>query len=399
MLELIPSIVRKSDSKIVLLVLDGLGGVRTAERASELAEAHTPNLDRLAAEGSSGVHTVVAPGVTPGSGAGHMSLFGYDPITYLLGRGALSAAGVNFDLRQGDVAARVNFCTVDESGRVTDRRAGRITTETNERLCQILRDNVKLEGEIEFFVETERDHRALLVLRGLGLSAALKDTDPGVTGITPNPAFATAPEAEGTAIIVQRFLDQVRLYLAGEKANYMLLRGFDTLRDIAAFEHRYLLNARAIASYPMYLGLSKIVGMDVAPATSGWEESVEVLKQSWNDYDYFYLHQKATDSAGEDGDFARKCAAIEQVDRTIPEIAALGAGVICVTGDHATPAPLQGHSWHPVPFLMWGKSVGMDLVDRFDEESARRGAFGYQMGKDLMSFMLAATGRLSTYGA
>lgn len=399
MLDLIPSLVRKSESKIILLVLDGLGGLRTSERGSELAEADTPNLDRLAAEGSSGVHTVVAPGVTPGSGAGHMALFGYDPVRYLLGRGALSAAGVAFDLRQGDVAARVNFCTLDETGRVVDRRAGRISTETNKRLCRLILDNLKMEADIEVFLETERDHRALLVLRGMGLSADLKDTDPGVVGITPNPPTPRSNEAAGTAIIVERFLEQVRLILADETANFLLLRGFDTLRPIEPFQLRYLLKARGVASYPMYRGLSKIVGMDVPPETAGWEATVEDLKASWNDYDFFYLHQKPTDSAGEDGDFARKCAAIEQVDRTIPEIAALGAGVICVTGDHATPAPLQGHSWHPVPFLMWGPRVGVDTVTCFNEEAARLGAFGHQYAKDLMAFMLGATGRLSTFGA
>ncbi|CAN5833949.1 2,3-bisphosphoglycerate-independent phosphoglycerate mutase [soil metagenome] len=399
MQDLIPSLVRKSDSKIVLLVLDGLGGVRTSSRGTELSEANTPNLDRMAAEGMSGVHTVVGPGITPGSGAGHMALFGYDPVQYLLGRGALSAAGVAFDRRAGDVAARVNFCTLDSDGRVIDRRAGRIPTEENMRLCKILRENVKMEGDVELFLETERDHRGLLVLRGMGLSAEIKDTDPGVFGITPNPPAARSNEAAGTAIIVQRFLDQVRLILAEEQANFMLLRGFDTLRPIEPFALRYLLKARGTASYPMYRGLSKLVGMDVSPETAGWEETVQDLKANWDRYDYFFLHQKPTDSAGEDGDYTRKIAAIEQVDRTIPEILALSPGVVCVTGDHSTPAAFMRHSWHPVPFLMWGENVGVDLVDRFDEESARLGGFGHQYAKDLMAFMLAATMRLGTYGA
>ena len=399
MQELVPSLVRKSDSKIVLLVLDGLGGVRTSSRGTELSEANTPNLDRMAADGMSGLHTVVGPGITPGSGAGHMALFGYDPVQYLLGRGALSAAGVAFDLRPGDVAARVNFCTLDRDGRVIDRRAGRIPTEENVRLCKILLENIKMEGDVELFLETERDHRALLVLRGMGLSADIKDTDPGVIGITPNPPIARAPEAAGTVIMLQRILDQVRLILAGEQANFLLLRGFDTLRPIEPFAVRYLLKARGAASYPMYRGLSKLVGMDVAAETAGWEQTVEDMKAHWNDYDYFFLHQKPTDSAGEDGDYSRKIAAIEQVDRTIPGILALNPGVVCVTGDHATPAAFRRHSWHPVPFLMWGENVGVDLVDRFDEEAARLGGFGHQQAKDLMAFMLAATMRLGTYGA
>lgn len=399
MIELVPSLARKAETKIVLVVLDGLGGLRTPERGSELAEASTPNLDRLAAEGSSGVHTIVGPGITPGSGAGHMALFGYDPVQYLLGRGALSAAGVAFDLHAGDVAARVNFCTLDAGGRIVDRRAGRISTEENERLCRLIKDNVKMEGEVEFFLETERDHRALLVLRGMGLSADLRDTDPGVIGITPNPPTPRSNEAAGTAILLERLLEQVRLILAGEKANFLLLRGFDTLRDIQPFQFRYLLRARGIASYPMYRGLSKIVGMDVPPETAGWEETVKELLASWEEYEFFFLHQKATDSAGEDGDFARKVAAIEQVDRSIPDILALNPDVLCVTGDHATPAPLRGHSWHPVPFLMWGPRVGVDKVTRFDEEAARHGNFGHQLAKDLMAFMLGSAGRLSTFGA
>jgi 2,3-bisphosphoglycerate-independent phosphoglycerate mutase len=397
--ELVPSIVRQSDSKIVLVVMDGLGGVRTAERGSEISEARTPNLDRLAAEGSSGVHSVVAPGITPGSGAGHLALFGYDPVVYKLGRGALSAAGVSFDLRPGDVAARVNFCTLDDTGRVVDRRAGRISTETNERLCRMITDAMRLEGGVEMFLVPEQEHRALLVLRGANLSPMLRDTDPGVVGITPNLPSAIEPEAEGTAILLTRVLEQVRLILWREKANFMLLRGFDSLQDLPRFEERYLLNARGIAGYPMYLGIARLLGMAVSAPSHSWDDAILDLKSSWDEFDYFYLHYKATDSAGEDGDFDRKMAAIELIDASIPQIADLGPGVLCVTGDHSTPAPLMRHSWHPVPFLMWGPEVGVDAVTRFDEEAARMGNFGHQMARDLMTFMLAATGRLSTFGA
>lgn len=396
---MVPSIIRRSQSKIVLVVMDGLGGIRTLQRPSEVSQARTPNLDRLAAEGSSGVHTVVAPGVTPGSGAGHLALFGYDPLVFKLGRGTLSAAGVSFDLRPGDVAARVNFCTLDDAGRVTDRRAGRIDTATNERLCGLIMDNIKLEPGVEMFLVTEREHRALLVLRNIGLCPLLRDTDPGVVGLTPHPPAATAPEAELTALLVTRILEQVRLILSGEQANFILLRGFDSQQRLPRFDERYLLNARGIAGYPMYLGIARLLGMSVPSPCAGWDQAVEDLQGSWDEHDYFYLHLKATDSAGEDGDFERKKAAIEMLDATIPAITALGPGVLCVTGDHSTPAALGGHSWHPVPFVMWGPAVGVDTVTRFDEEAARTGNFGHQMAKDLMTFMLAATGRLSTYGA
>lgn len=399
MTELVPDLVRPGKSKIVMLVLDGLGGVRTSTRGSEIAEANTPNLDRLAAEGSSGVHTVVAPGITPGSGAGHMALFGYDPITYVLGRGALSAAGVAFDLKPGDVAARVNFCTLDDAGNVTDRRAGRIPTETNERLCRMIMENVQLPHGVQAFITTEREHRALLVLRGPHLSALIKDTDPQDVGVPPHPPTPVGPEATSTATVVEAFLDQVRKILHGEQANFLLLRGFDTHRELPSFHERYQLKARGIAAYPMYLGLSRLVGMDTAPAKADWDEEMAELEASWNDYDYFFVHMKGTDSAGEDGDFERKCAAIEQVDGALERVRALNPDVICVTGDHSTPAPLKRHSWHPVPFVMWGPTVGVDSVTRFDEESARGGNFGNQLAKDLMTFMLAAAGRLRTYGA
>lgn len=399
MSELVPNLVRPGKSKIVLLVLDGLGGVRTPERGSELAEAKTPNLDRLAAEGSSGVHTVVAPGITPGSGAGHMALFGYDPTTYVLGRGALSAAGVAFDLEPGDIAARVNFCSLDEAGNVTDRRAGRIPTETNERLCRLISDSVQLPRGVQAFLTTEREHRALLVLRGPHLSALIKDTDPQDVGIPPHPPTPVGPEATSTAAVLEAFLDQVRIILKGEQANFLLLRGFDTHRELPSFAERYQLKARGIAGYPMYLGLSRLVGMQTAPPKADWEEQMDELEDSWDEYDYFFVHLKGTDSAGEDGDFERKCAEIERVDATVDRIRALDPGVVCVTGDHSTPSPLKRHSWHPVPFVMWGSTVGVDPVTKFDEESARSGMFGSQFAKDLMTFMLAATGRLRTYGA
>ena len=397
--EIIPSLVRKNDAKIVLVVMDGLGGFRSSERGSELLEARTPNLDQLAAEGSSGVNTIVAPGVTPGSGAGHLALFGYDPLVYTLGRGALSAAGVGFDLQPGDVAARVNFCTIDFAGRVIDRRAGRISTETNQRLCEKIRKRVQLD-DVEVLLVTEREHRAVLILRGDGLSAQVADTDPQILGLLPHAPAPLIEEAKRTSDIVESFLAQVRIILADEAANFILLRGFDSERGLPKFGDRYRMRAKAIASYPMYLGISRILGLDT-PLTprAGWKDVLADLEASWNDYDFFYLHLKGTDSAGEDGDFERKCLEIERVDATIPAIKALKPEVLCVTGDHATPSQLMRHSWHPVPFVLWGSAVGVDGVVQFNEEAARGGAFGQRLAKDLMALMLASAGKLVTYGA
>ncbi len=397
--EIVPKLITEAKTKVVLVLVDGLGGVRTDERGSELHAATTPNLDRLAREGSSGLHTVIAPGVTSGSGAGHLAVFGYDPLVYELGRGALSAAGVGFPLKPGDVAARVNFCTLDANGDIIDRRAGRIPTAENSRLCVKILAGLHPPEGVEVFLETEREHRALLVLRGDGLSPHLLDTDPQVTGLPPRPPTATGPEAAETAAHVANILAQVRLLLAGEQANFLLLRGFDTLRELPLFPARYQLRAQAIAIYPMYTGIARILGMDVTTVTGGVAEELDALRESWADHDFFYFHHKKADSAGEDGDFDRKVAAIEEIDAAIPGIAALDPDVICVTGDHATPSQLRSHSWHPVPFALWGPRVGIDGVEVFDEEAARNGGYGSILGKDVMGLMLAGAGRLIKYGA
>ena len=396
--DLVPRLTTAAATKIVLVVVDGLGGVRTDARGSELHAAATPNLDRLAREGSSGLHTVVAPGVTAGSGAGHLAVFGYDPLVYDLGRGALSAAGVGFALQPGDVAARVNFCTLDAAGLVTDRRAGRIPTEENAALCARILGGLTPPDGVTVFLETEREHRALLVLRGEGLSPHLLDTDPQVTGVAPREPTATDPEAEPTAKALAIILEQIRSLLAGERANFVLLRGFDTLRELPLFPQRYGLRAQAIAVYPMYAGIARILGMDVATAP-GLPGQVATLGETWAAHDFFYFHHKKADSAGEDGDFERKSAAIEEVDAAIPDILGLRPDVVCVTGDHATPSQFGAHSWHPVPFLLWGPRVGVDGVDAFDEEAARAGAGGSILGKDLMGLMLGAAGRLVKFGA
>jgi 2,3-bisphosphoglycerate-independent phosphoglycerate mutase len=397
-IELVPSLAIEADTKIVLLVMDGLGGIRTDERGSELHAAKTPNLDRLAQEGSSGVHTLVSPGITPGSGAGHLALFGYDPRKFDLGRGALSAAGVGFELKPGDVAARVNFCTIDARGIVTDRRAGRISTEENGRLCKEILSQVALGEGIRMSFVPEREHRALLVLQGDDLSPDIGDTDPQQTGVPPLAPRALSTQAQKTAEVVKELLEQVRASLDGETANFILLRGFDSHRQLPSFTERYKAKGMGIAGYPMYIGISRLLGMAVADPQPDFESEVSALESAWGSHDFFYIHQKKTDSAGEDGDFDRKVAAIEEVDATVPRISGLSPDVICVTGDHATPSQLRSHSWHPVPFLLWGPSVGRDGVARFDEESAIDGGFGRQRAVHLMALMLGAANRLAKFG-
>jgi len=385
-------------TKIVYLIMDGLGGYRSSIRGSELQESRHPNLDALAADAICGLMDPVAPGITPGSGPGHLGLFGYDPFQFELGRGALSAAGLGVDLEPGDVAARCNFATLDANGRIVDRRAGRIATEKSRELCERINNEVVL--DVEFRLVAEKEHRALLVLRGDDLSPHITDTDPQKTGTPPVAPVPLEPEAKRTADIVVAFDRQVRELLAGETANALLLRGFDTQREMPSFLQRYKLRALAIASYPMYIGISRILGMDTLPAHSGLEHQLESLTEKWDAYDFFYFHVKDTDSAGEDGDFERKCAAIERVDEhVVPQILALGPDVVVVSGDHSTPTQLAAHSWHPVPVLLHATGGQVDAVDRFDEEACAAGAIGRIHSKDLMPQVLASAGRLIKYGA
>jgi 2,3-bisphosphoglycerate-independent phosphoglycerate mutase len=390
---------RPEGRKALLLVMDGLGGYRTAERGSELTEASTPNLDRLAGEGSLGLHDPVTRGITPGSGAGHLGLFGYDPLAYEIGRGALSAAGIGFELQPGDVAARVNFCTLAPDGTVADRRAGRLPTEEATAICELLMREIKLDGA-EFFLKPEREHRGLLVLRGQDLSRDLTDTDPQATGVPPLEPQARTPEAKPTGRLVKQVLDQARALLADrERGNFLLLRGFDSLKDLPSFPNRYQVRALAIAAYPMYVGISRLLGFETHQVDGAAKEEVDALAELLPDHDFVFMHIKKTDSAGEDGDFERKVEAIEEVDALIPRMLEAGVEVLAITGDHSTPAQMAAHSWHPVPVLLWGGTAAADGLPGFDEVNCRQGSLGRFEAKHLLPQLLAAAGRLAKYGA
>ncbi len=390
---------RPEGRKAMLLVLDGLGGYRTAARGSELAEARTPNLDRLAGEGSLGLHDPVTRGITPGSGAGHLGLFGYDPLEYEIGRGALSAAGIGFDLQPGDVAARVNFCTLAPDGTIADRRAGRLPTGEAAEICALLRREVHLPGT-RFFIEPEREHRALFVLRGEGLDPGVADTDPQREGIPPLDPEPRTPEAKRTAELVKQFLEQARSVLAGrERGDFLLLRGFDTHKELPQFPDRYRVRALAVAAYPMYLGISRLLGFETHKVDGAAPEEVDALAGLLPGHDFVFMHVKKTDSAGEDGDFDRKVVAIEEVDALVPRILDAGVEVLAVTGDHATPAQMAAHSWHPVPVLLWGGTAAADGLPGFDEVHCRQGSLGRFEAKHLLPQLLAAAGRLAKYGA
>jgi 2,3-bisphosphoglycerate-independent phosphoglycerate mutase len=388
-----------NDSKILLVVIDGLGGFAEGRAGTELEAARTPHLDRLAAEGVTGLLEPVGPGITPGSGPGHLALFGYDPLRFELGRGTLSAAGLEVDLEPGDVAARGNLCTLAEDGTVADRRAGRLADDEAHRVVDRLQAEIRVPG-VDLTFRHERGHRFLLVLRGDGLDPRVADTDPQVDGRPPLPARALDPAADRTAEIVEQVTAAARRVLAGEPAaTGVLLRGFDSRQELPRFSDRFGMRPAAVAVYPMYRGIARLLGFDVLGPPVDLTEEVQLLRKGWDDADFFFLHHKDADAAGEDGDRPAKIAAIEQLDEAVPDLVALGPDVIAVTGDHATPAQLAGHSWHPVPVLARARRFGRDEADRFGERWCRGGALGLRRSKELMPILLAGAGRLAKYGA
>jgi 2,3-bisphosphoglycerate-independent phosphoglycerate mutase len=395
--------------RIAYLVMDGAGGLedRSGGRTA-LQAARTPNLDRVVRDASCGLLELVGAGITPGSGPGHLALFGYHPLRYRIGRGVLTALGVDFDLRPGDVAARINFASADADGKLTDRRAGRLATNVNEQLCEKLRDAVTLDFEGEVFVETVAEHRALLVLRGNGLSGAITDTDPQSTGVAaaePKPSAEAADEADGeaaerTATLIRAFVEQARAALADEPANEVLLRGFQRHEPLPTLRDRFGLRGLCIAHYPMYRGLSRLLGMQVGAAPDDLCRAFEQLEQQYGkEHDLYFLHVKGTDSSGEDGDFDRKVAVIEQVDALLPRLLALEPEVLVVTADHSTPAAMAAHSWHPVPVVVAAQTARRDGIRHLDEHGCRGGSLGLRPGIDLLGLAMAHAGRLAKFGA
>jgi 2,3-bisphosphoglycerate-independent phosphoglycerate mutase len=400
--DLMRELARDEGGKIVLLVLDGLGGLPMGDYTQTTLEyANTPNMDRLAAEGTQGLSHPIARGITPGSGPAHLALFGYDPIARPVGRGILSALGIGFDLHYGDVAARGNFCTVDENGLITDRRAGRISTELALPLVEKL-NNIQVDG-IQTFVRSEKEYRFMLALRGEGLDGAIEDTDPQITGESPLPVKAATQGAERTADLLRAWVEKAQLALRGEyPANSFILRGFAQDPKLPKFDELYKLKAACVAVYPMYKGVSKLVGMDVLETGGDFtpEQEFQVVAGHWNDYDFFFVHIKPTDSRGEDGNFEAKAAVIEQVDRALPTLLGLNPDVLVITGDHSTPARLRNHSWHPVPTLIWAPATHLpDLTDHFGERQGQRGGLGQFPANELMPLAMAHALRLEKYGA
>lgn len=397
--ELIRELAEKNTSKIVMLVADGLGGLpMQLDGKTELETAATPHLDRLASRGTSGSSVPVLPGITPGSGPGHLGLFGYDPLEFKIGRGALEATGIGFELGPDDVAARGNFCTLDAAGNIADRRAGRIPSEESFKVVERLQA-VKIPG-VETFVKPVKEHRFVVVFRGSGLDGRVADTDPQAVGVPPLDPQPVDPAAKKTAEVAKEFVRQARVILADEaKANGMVLRGFAAKPALPSYEELYGLRAAAIAVYPMYKGLAQLVGMKLVGKAQSLDEQIDELAKCWNDYDFFFLHFKYTDSTGEDGAFDQKVKRIEELDRALPRIEALKPDVLIVTGDHSTPSRLKSHSWHPVPTLLAADTCRPDGLTRFSERDCLRGGFGIFPAKHLMLLAMAHAQRFGKYGA
>ncbi len=401
-LDLMKGLSRPSESKIVLLTIDGLGGLPDPTTGkSELETASIPNLDGLAAQGICGMADPIGPGITPGSAPGHLALFGYDPVSCNIGRGVLEAIGIDVNLKPGDVAARGNFCTLDENGKVTDRRAGRISTERCIELCKIL-EEIPLPG-VKISVHPVREHRFVIVFHGAYLSADVTESDPQQLGAAPLKIKPVSPKDSGAvrlATSANQFITEARSMLYDyHPANMVLLRGFSMQPSLPTINEIYQLKPLAIAIYPMYRGLARLAGMEVADAGTTLEDEFATLKKHYQDYNFFFLHVKGTDSAGEDGDFTRKVEVLEQIDATLPELTALKPDVLVITGDHSTPAVLKGHSWHPVPVLLCSQYCRLDAVTSFSEKAFINGGLGRLDSTQIMPLAMANALKLHKFGA
>lgn len=397
----LPPLVIQNDAKLVLLVLDGLGGLPMETGGlTELEAAIKPNMDQLAAEGTLGQTIPIRPGITPGSGPAHLALFGYDPIQYVVGRGALEACGAGFNIKTGDIAVRGNFCTLDADGKITDRRAGRIPTEAAAPLVERL-NQIKIPG-VEIEVRVVKEYRFAVVMRGEDLDPQIGDTDPQQMGKTPLPITATAPEAERTAELFQQFVDTAQKVLADQpQANGLTLRGFATNPGLPQFQDVYGLNPACVAVYPMYRGVSDLVGMKVIEFEGEYPaDEFAAVRENWDQHNFFFIHIKKTDSMGEDGNFDGKVKIIESVDQALPKLLELKPDVLVITGDHSTPAKLRYHSWHPVPWLLWAPQTALpDTQTTFGERACAAGGLGTFPATDTLPQMMGHAQKLNKFGA
>ena len=395
----------KTTAKLVLVVLDGVGDIATREQGylTPLEAAVTPNMDALAKDSAQGRMIPAAPGITPGSGPGHLGLFGYDPLEFQVGRGVIEALGLGLELRAGDVAARANFCTLDAKGIVTDRRAGRIDTKVCEELCALLSQAVKKVGDAEVIIKAGKGHRFVVIFRGKGLEGPLTDADPHREGLPipqSGPVDAKSAKAKKAANLVAEFYKAALPIIAQKKpANGFLMRGIAHQPEIPLFQDRYGLRASCIAVYPMYKGLAQLVGMAKLEGPQTISEQFERYLAEYDNFDYFFIHFKYTDMYGEDGNFAAKKKAIEEFDAALPILLRKKPDVLAITGDHSTPCAMKGHSWHPEPVMLLSDCSGSDKLDRFTETGANSGSLGIFQAKYLIRLMQANAKMFDKFGA
>src|ERR1700733_6347071 len=395
----------ETKAKLVLVVLDGLGDIATKEQnyLPPLEAATTPNLDKIAKNSAQGRMIPVAPGITPGSGPGHLGLFGYDPLEYQVGRGVIEALGLGVELKPGDVCARANFATLDAKGIVTDRRAGRIATEVCEKLCAKLAAKIKKIGDTQVIIKAGKEHRFVVVFRGKGLEGPLTDADPNREGFavpTVKPRDPKNLKQKKMAKLIADFYKAALPIIAKEKpANGFLMRGIAHQPEIPLFEDRYLLKPVCLAVYPMYKGLAQLVGMTKIEGPQTVAEQFERYVAEYDNYNYFFIHYKYTDMYGEDGNFEAKKKAIEEFDAALPILLQKRPDVLAITGDHSTPCAVKGHSWHPQPVLLVSELSGWDKLDRVTETGANLGSLGVFESKYWMRLMQANARMFDKFGA
>ena len=398
--EIMKSLAIKTESKIVLLVADGIGDIPSENNKTVLEKAFIPNLNKLASKSSCGLTDPISCGITPGSGPAHLSLFGYDPIKYQIGRGVLEALGIGMELTSRDLACRGNFATLDKEGIITDRRAGRIATELNVKLCKFMQAKINQIGDVEVIIRPGKEHRFVVVFRGDGLDGALSDADPQKVGEKVKFTEALDSKAKKSAKTVNEFIKLATEVLKEHHpANTILLRGFAKHPGLPTMKELFKLTPAAIATYPMYKGLAKLVGMDILKTGESLNDEFKTLQDNFSKYDFFYLHIKKTDSYGEDGNFEQKVKVIEEVDKYIPDVLALKPDVLVVTGDHSTPAIMKGHSWHPNPFMLFSKYIRVDEAEQFNEKECVRGGLGRFSAVDVLPLMMANALKLQKFGA
>ncbi|MDI6642110.1 MAG: 2,3-bisphosphoglycerate-independent phosphoglycerate mutase [Elusimicrobiota bacterium] len=406
--ELIKSIAQKNQQKILLLVIDGLGGISHPEtNKTELETANLTNLNNLCKKSLCGLITPISQGIIPGSGPAHLALFGYNPLRYQIGRGVLEALGIGVELTKNDLAVRANFATINySSGVIVDRRAGRISTDENQKLTKILQEKINTIDNVEVIIRSGKEHRFVVIFRAKSpdaLSENITSNDPQKENKPPAKITACSADTKAgeTANLINKFLESaLEILKAEKKANYILLRGFSKYPDIPQMQDVYKLNPACIATYPMYRGLAQLVGMKILHTGEKLQDELQTLKNNFDSYDFFYLHIKETDALGEDGNFSGKVKKLEEIDKILPEIVELKLDVLIITGDHSTPATLKGHSWHNVPFLLYSKNISYsETLEKFTEKECLKGSLGIFPATSVMPLALANTGKLTKFGA